>query len=808
VCMQFRDQALTKRSFASLVGHWRWSSARTKAVKQVVDRWVLAQHQTRVRQALGVWRLRGAKGALRRRGAKALGLFLTASRLRRWLNAWSSIVSQERRRSQGLATIESRKRIVLGSKSCKVWRHAARRSIAARSVAEFLQDFRVRNIIHRWASQWKADGYRSMRLRSAAWRGLQLESRRVKAGCAVQRRGYTYMLRSAWKRWSTANSLKNCDAICQQRAKMRRLVVTLRSWKNLKAAKVFAARSTLLHAFRIWSEIVGHLRSERGARELMVTAVSDGPSAWWQRCCERLQKRLFLLWGQVARGKRRHRRKITEAKEAVRKVEVTQALWFWHGHAREMAAREDHIHRASMALMAMVSASRWARAHDLLVRWFVRAKAKRIKCAEADLSDEVPSAISLKDGSGISEPTAVSTPRREGLRSPSRPPVSVSFSKPSPSASAPSRQAHASACLSNGQSLGRGAGEALRGQDAPVEDARRLPASPVLSRWLKLVMSLWLTDAAALSVLRWACSAWRGVHLQVKLYHLRWWAFVLKTRKLRKHDIKRDLKRLRATFKAWFEAVAEQLQEAVAVAEAELLAFRALSDAPEETSIPFAEPVTMAAMFEPLHCILRSLRDAMHKQARNDRCFVGGRGAEVSPSPRLRGPGLTNTAGAPSGSSRQFWCLVPASAAAVSGLAALRAQRKPAARRSQIIRRADGLADCPYALYGPKDVDIAKERQELQAPSGPMEIKMPDELKGDLEGQRKFFSSNLPQIYKDLKTHGAVVFRGFEISKDKETFGQVGKALELDPCEDPLHSVAARDAVDKKAGVYEAVNKP
>ena len=66
-------QALTKRSFASLVGHWRWSSARTKAVKQacgsqwparlsksvfaeVVDRWVFAQHQSRVRQALGVWR--------------------------------------------------------------------------------------------------------------------------------------------------------------------------------------------------------------------------------------------------------------------------------------------------------------------------------------------------------------------------------------------------------------------------------------------------------------------------------------------------------------------------------------------------------------------------------------------------------------------------------------------------------------------------------------------------------------------------------------------------------------------------------
>ena len=69
---------------------------------------------------------------------------------------------------------------------------------------------------------------------------------------------------------------------------------------------------------------------------------------------------------------------------------------------------------------------------------------------------------------------------------------------------------------------------------------------------------------------------------------------------------------------------------------------------------------------------------------------------------------------------------------------------------------------------------------------------------------------------QDLKTNGAVVFRGFEISKDKATFGQagrepgaqsaeafllqscngallrllshprlqVGQALELDPCED------------------------
>jgi hypothetical protein len=47
-------------------------------------------------------------------------------------------------------------------------------------------------------------------------------------------------------------------------------------------------------------------------------------------------------------------------------------------------------------------------------------------------------------------------------------------------------------------------------------------------------------------------------------------------------------------------------------------------------------------------------------------------------------------------------------------------------------------------------------------------------------------------------------FLGFHLDLHR----QVGQALQLEPCEDPLHSVAARDAVDKKAGVYEAVNKP
>lgn len=152
-------------------------------------------------------------------------------------------------------------------------------------------------------------------------------------------------------------------------------------------------------------------------------------------------------------------------------------------------------------------------------------------------------------------------------------------------------------------------------------------------------------------------------------------------------------------------------------------------------------------------------------------------------------------------------CLAALALPAVGVVAAGSRQRK-GRQQARVVRCADGLADCPYALYGEKDINVDAERQKLEVKSCPLEIRMPPELKGDIQGQREFFNTQLPQIYKDLKEYGAIVFRGFEISKDKETFGQVGKALDLEPCEDPLHSVAARDAVDKKAGVYEAVNKP
>ncbi|CAK9073743.1 unnamed protein product [Durusdinium trenchii] len=139
----------------------------------------------------------------------------------------------------------------------------------------------------------------------------------------------------------------------------------------------------------------------------------------------------------------------------------------------------------------------------------------------------------------------------------------------------------------------------------------------------------------------------------------------------------------------------------------------------------------------------------------------------------------------------------------------------------------------------------SNQHSRVEVKACPLEVRMPAELKGDLEvawltpsaskcshAHSDFMTCRSVKQWpneQDLKEYGAIVFRGFDISKDKETFGQVPKsgsvqhgreahrssersggltAMQRECGRDPLHSVAARDAVDKKAGVYEAVNKP
>eukprot|EP00913_Durusdinium_trenchii_P000875 g814.t1 len=181
----------------------------------------------------------------------------------------------------------------------------------------------------------------------------------------------------------------------------------------------------------------------------------------------------------------------------------------------------------------------------------------------------------------------------------------------------------------------------------------------------------------------------------------------------------------------------------------------------------------------------------------SSRCFVVGptgvlSGASSSPSGR---PQLHRSARSASAQrsgeshSRLRSVAVPAAVALGAGL------RPRKSRQARIVRCADGLADCPYVLYGNKDIDVEGERKKLEVKACPLEVRMPAELKGDLEGQRQYFSSKLPQIYKDQPNQMNPCQNPYQTARHWRS-------------QDPLHSVAARDAVDKKAGVYEAVNKP
>ena len=58
-----------------------------------------------------------------------------------------------------------------------------------------------------------------------------------------------------------------------------------------------------------------------------------------------------------------------------------------------------------------------------------------------------------------------------------------------------------------------------------------------------------------------------------------------------------------------------------------------------------------------------------------------------------------------------------------------------------------------------------------------------------------------------LHKNGAIILRGFDLMKTPDGFQAFYLAMGMEPCDDPLQSVAARDAVNKDKGLYEAVNK-
>ena len=105
-----------------------------------------------------------------------------------------------------------------------------------------------------------------------------------------------------------------------------------------------------------------------------------------------------------------------------------------------------------------------------------------------------------------------------------------------------------------------------------------------------------------------------------------------------------------------------------------------------------------------------------------------------------------------------------------------------------------GVADCPWTQWGNKDV-IIKEERALPAPAEfAPEWKKADVLSADatLEEELAYFRSFKGTAKSLLHKYGAIIFRGFEMTKTPEGFQKFYLALGMDPCEDPLSSVAGR----------------
>jgi len=117
------------------------------------------------------------------------------------------------------------------------------------------------------------------------------------------------------------------------------------------------------------------------------------------------------------------------------------------------------------------------------------------------------------------------------------------------------------------------------------------------------------------------------------------------------------------------------------------------------------------------------------------------------------------------------------------------------------------LPDCPATIWNTEGIDIAKAQADYKAmnlPDSPMYI---DATPEDVAKGFAYFEENKEMIMSKLKEHGAVLFRGFEVTKDPVGFRKAWMAIGLNPCLDPIHTSGLRSFLSAQDGVYEEVNK-
>jgi len=127
---------------------------------------------------------------------------------------------------------------------------------------------------------------------------------------------------------------------------------------------------------------------------------------------------------------------------------------------------------------------------------------------------------------------------------------------------------------------------------------------------------------------------------------------------------------------------------------------------------------------------------------------------------------------------------------------------KPAAVRDLT----GNIPDCPATIWNADNIDIAAEKAKAVA-QGPLP-QCPAERVAPSPGLGvEYFRENSEQIIADLKTHGCLWFRGFDLMKDEAGFRQWYEAVGLDPCLDPIHTSGLRSFASQSDAIYEEVNK-
>ena len=80
--------------------------------------------------------------------------------------------------------------------------------------------------------------------------------------------------------------------------------------------------------------------------------------------------------------------------------------------------------------------------------------------------------------------------------------------------------------------------------------------------------------------------------------------------------------------------------------------------------------------------------------------------------------------------------------------------------------------------------------------------------RGDLAAEEADLAARREELLAELGRAGALHFQGWDLMKDAAGYHRFYDALRLDPCLDPIHSVAARPVSSAEHKIYEAVNKP